>query len=30
VELVNRLAGLGEEQTISRPDYVNGGAFLKR
>jgi protoporphyrinogen oxidase len=30
VELVNRLAGVGEEQTIVRPDYVNGGAFLKR
>jgi hypothetical protein len=30
VELVNRLTGLGEEHTITRPDFVNGGAFLKR
>jgi protoporphyrinogen oxidase len=30
VELVNRLTGLGEEHTITRPDFVNSGAFLKR
>jgi protoporphyrinogen oxidase len=30
IEVVERLLGIGEEVTISRPDYVNGGAMLKR
>jgi protoporphyrinogen oxidase len=30
VELADRLTGVGEEHTLPRPDYVNGGAFLRR
>ena len=29
VEVVNRLAGEGDEPTIDRPDYANSGVFLK-
>ena len=29
VELVNAQTGLGEEPTITRPDYANSGAFLR-
>jgi hypothetical protein len=29
VEVVNRLAGVGDEPTIDRPDYANSGVFLK-
>ena len=30
VEVVDRILGIDEEVTITRPDRVNGGAFLKR
>src|SRR5262245_30102759 len=30
IELAERLMGIGEEVTISRPDYVNSGALLQR
>ena len=29
VEVVNRLAGTGDEPTIDRPNYANSGVFLK-
>ena len=29
VEVVNRLAGIGDEPTIDRPSYANSGVFLK-
>ena len=30
VELINALTGLGEEVTLTRPDYANSGVFLRR
>lgn len=30
IEAADRILGIREEVTIARPDYVNGGAFLKR
>jgi protoporphyrinogen oxidase len=30
VELVNALSGLGEEPTVTRPDYANSGVFLRK
>jgi protoporphyrinogen oxidase len=30
VELVNALCGLGEEATVTRPDYANSGVFLRK
>ena len=29
VEVVNRIAGEGDEPTIDRPEYANSGVFLK-
>jgi len=30
VELVNALTGLGDEPTVTRPDYANSGVFLRK
>ncbi len=30
VELVNALTGLGDEPTLTRPDYANSGVFLRK
>jgi len=29
-ELVNALTGLGDELTLTRPDYANSGVFLRK